>query len=194
MKGDWQHVFTGRKSWPLDPQIDDLDIRDIAHSLSQQCRFGGHSSRHYSIAEHSLLVLRLWEQVTGWNEDHFNPRLKLCVLMHDGGEGYIVDIPKPVKADLTNYAEIEERQMQAISARWRFPWPMLPGMKEADGMALAIEKQVLFGVEPDRWKDMPIPPASWYSAVRREDQNMREMEHRFLTRFYDLCDEAGVRP
>ena len=193
MRGNWQHIFTGRQFWPLDPQIDDLDIRDIAHALSQQCRYGGHTSRHYSVAEHSLLVLRLWEQVTGVIEDHYDPKAMLCALMHDAAEGYLVDIPAPVKADLTNYAEIEERLMLVIAERWDFSWPPTQGVKIADSMALAIEKQALFGVEPAPWKVVPVPPYHWFSEVSSEDQDMREMEHRFLARFYELCDQAGVR-
>ena len=54
--GDWIQTFTGRQFWPLDPHVDEIYIEDIAHSLSMQCRFTGHSLRFYSVAEHSVLV------------------------------------------------------------------------------------------------------------------------------------------
>lgn len=49
-------TFTGKKFWPLNPTAEDVDIRDIAQALSLKCRFGGHCSRHYSVAQHSVLV------------------------------------------------------------------------------------------------------------------------------------------
>lgn len=37
-KGDWMQTWSGRQFWPLDPRVEDIDLRDIAHSLSMQCR------------------------------------------------------------------------------------------------------------------------------------------------------------
>ena len=42
-----------------DPVVEDISILDIAHSLSNQCRFTGHTSEFYSVAEHSMLVAKL---------------------------------------------------------------------------------------------------------------------------------------
>ena len=36
-----------------------FDIVEIAHALANQCRYSGHTRRHYSVAEHSLLVERV---------------------------------------------------------------------------------------------------------------------------------------
>src|ERR1019366_3711480 len=47
-------TFSGLRFWPLLPNPDDILIADIAHALAHQCRFGGHASKFYSVAEHSV--------------------------------------------------------------------------------------------------------------------------------------------
>ena len=47
-------TFSGVLFWPLLPNPDDIRIADIAHALSQQCRFAGHTRTFYSVAEHSV--------------------------------------------------------------------------------------------------------------------------------------------
>ena len=44
-------TFSGLRFWPLLPNPDDIMIADIAHALAHQCRFGGHASQFYSVAE-----------------------------------------------------------------------------------------------------------------------------------------------
>lgn len=40
--GNWLRTYTGKRFYPLDPRIEEIDIEDIAHALSMLCRFGGH--------------------------------------------------------------------------------------------------------------------------------------------------------
>ena len=49
-RGDWMQTFTGRQFWPLDPRAEEVDIIDIAHALSQLCRFGGHTRVFYCVS------------------------------------------------------------------------------------------------------------------------------------------------
>lgn len=46
-RGDWIQTFTGKAFYPLDPRAEDLEIVDVAHALSHQCRYAGHCERFY---------------------------------------------------------------------------------------------------------------------------------------------------
>ena len=97
-------MYAGRQFWSLDPRADDVCIEDIAHALSMKCRFTGHCSMFYSVAEHSYLV------------SHFVPqRYALWGLMHDAAEAYLPDVARPVKDHLPGYREIEKRVQRAIT-------------------------------------------------------------------------------
>src|SRR5689334_10911717 len=77
-------TFSGEPFWPLDPQPEDIRIVDIAHALSLQCRFNGHTKFHYSVAQHSLIM-------------SFNVPLQFALeaLLHDAAEAYIGDLIRP---------------------------------------------------------------------------------------------------
>lgn len=69
-----------------DPKTSDIDIEDIAWSLSNIMRFNGHLSTQISVARHSLEVSRL-----------VPPELALAALLHDAHETYVGDVVRPVK-------------------------------------------------------------------------------------------------
>lgn len=79
-------TYVGKKIYPPDIKKEDIDIRDIACSLGNRCRFSGHLKQFYSVAEHSVLVSLLVE-----------PRFALWGLLHDASEAYFADIPSPLK-------------------------------------------------------------------------------------------------
>jgi len=91
-------TYTGKWFSPLDPNPDDIDIVDIAHSLSMLCRYNGHCSRFYSVAEHSLLVSSVLEQ-----RHPGNVKLQLMGLLHDSAEAYMADVPGPMKKHMPLY-------------------------------------------------------------------------------------------
>lgn len=80
-------TITGRTVNPLDMKAEDIDLFDIAHSLSLQCRFMGHVRHFYSISQHSILVSKLVK----------SPHNALAALFHDAAEAYIGDIITPIK-------------------------------------------------------------------------------------------------
>lgn len=104
--GDWMQTFTGKQFWPADPRADEIDIRDIAHALSMQCRYAGHCLRFYSVAEHCVLLAKAI------------PEQKLWALLHDASEAYLVDVPRPVKPSLAGYKTLEQRIMFEVARQF----------------------------------------------------------------------------
>lgn len=102
---DWIQTFTGKQFFPLNPDPNAIDILDVAHHLSNQCRFTGASVFHYSVAQHSVLVSEMCD-----------PKDALWGLLHDAPEAYLVDIPKPLKGQkaFKEYMVAEERLMNAV--------------------------------------------------------------------------------
>lgn len=126
--GDWIRTFTGKKFYPLDPRPDEIDILDIAHALSNVCRYTGHCSHFYSVAQHSVLVSR-----------HCDPANALWGLLHDAAEAYLADVARPVKRDMRGLKEIEERLMRAVAEVFNLSWPEPPDVKLIDTRILIDE-------------------------------------------------------
>ena len=144
-KGDWLQTFSGRKFWPLDSIPEDIYIEDIAHALSLICRFGGHCSEFYSVAQHSVLVAGAVTQ------EH-----KLWALLHDATEAYLGDIVRPLKhsQQLLPYRQIETALMHCICLRFGM-LPMMPQeVKYADNCMLLTEKRELLR------HDLPWTPST----------------------------------
>lgn len=88
-------VSSGRYVDPLNFKKEDASLEDIAHSLGAVSRFTGHTSRRYSVGEHSILCAEICERL------HPNrPMLALKALLHDAHEAYLNDIPSPWKPRL----------------------------------------------------------------------------------------------
>lgn len=106
-QGSWITTFTGKQFWPLDPRIEDIDIRDIAHALSMICRFTGHVREFYSVAQHCVLASHL---VPGENA--------LGALLHDASEAYLCDVSGPIKKadEMRGYREAEQRLDAVVCA------------------------------------------------------------------------------
>jgi hypothetical protein len=129
-------TFSGLRFWPLDPNPTKILIEDVAHALAHQCRFGGHSSKFYSVAEHSVHVSRLCPaQDALWG------------LMHDASEAYLVDLPRPLKLlpEFAPYREAERRLQRAVAARFGLPPDQPASVTAADDTMLWIEAHSLLG-------------------------------------------------
>ena len=107
--GNKIQTYTGKVFDFNDIRPESIDMVDIAHALSNVCRWGGHCSKFYSVAEHSVLCSYLAAQ-----EFPEDKKLQFYTLMHDAGEAYIGDMPKPFKIMLSQYTDIEEKVEGAI--------------------------------------------------------------------------------
>lgn len=97
--------------YELDPNninSENIDIRDISHSLARICRFNGHITTFYSVAQHSITVSRML------GERGYDSKIQLCGLLHDASEAYLGDIPTPIKKCLKDYKKLEIMFQQEI--------------------------------------------------------------------------------
>lgn len=132
---DWMITAGGRQFFLLDPKPSEVHIDDIAHALAHQCRFAGHTTRFYSVAEHSVHASHLVP------DEH-----ALSALLHDASEAYVGDLIRPLKRMLPDYERIEGVVWEAIADRFGVPRDMDPSIKWADNvMLLAERRQIIHG-------------------------------------------------
>lgn len=165
---------SGKAFWPLDPRAEEIDIFDIARSLSYQCRFAGHLESFYSVAQHSVHVSQACEPANAaWG------------LLHDASEAYCQDIIRPVKRHLASYVEIEERIQKCIAERFNLCWPMPKDVKMADDKVLLAEIQ-----------DLRMPPPAGYSLLEQGDRAsfiIKPWPFNCIEDFFtDHCEELGL--
>ena len=156
----WIITRSGRKFDLSAPTADMVDTIDIAHSLSMQCRFNGHTSMFYSVAQHCSLVAALVP------DEH-----QLAALLHDATEAYVGDLVRPLKQGMREFYEsqhleslydaVERRVWVAICNRFVLD-PVLPeSVAYADLTALATEKRDLLPAHPEPWPCLQgIEPAA----------------------------------
>ncbi len=142
----------------LAPNESEFTILDIAHALSNLCRFNGHTREFYSVAQHSVLVsqiLPIDDQLPG--------------LLHDAAEALVGDMVRPFKNILPDYRAIEKSVEAAVLKR--FGISSIPAsVTHADLILLATERRdllphddrqwiLLDGVSPLSMTIEPWPPA-----------------------------------
>lgn len=156
--------------------VKQIEIEDIAHALSQLCRFTGHCKKFYSVAQHSVLV------------SHLVPaQYALAGLLHDATEAYINDLSRPLKIIVPAYGEFEHTRLwPTIAARFDLPDVLPQCIKEADNIALVTEKRDL----------MPKPVGAtdewaWAEEIPRMPQKIKPVmpagaKRMFLARYRAL--------
>lgn len=130
-----------------DPDPKDIRLEDVAHGLSQTCRYAGQCDPSYAVAEHAVLVSE-YLQAEG-------APLLVCIagLHHDDAEAYVGDMTRPLKALLPGYSAIEAQVMAAIVtglALEDVPFED-PRVKHADDWALAAEAHQLLRSQGSTW-------------------------------------------
>lgn len=173
----WIRTMTGKSFWPMEPTPDMVDINDIAHALSHQCRFSGHTSKFYSVAQHSVHVSELIRR------RYNDKQMELSALLHDASEAYLVDVPSPVKKVMPTYRDAEHLVMAAIMQKFGLK-SFDDEIKQADMDALATEARDLMG-NPTGWIGLDNCTPDVYVIQPWEPILARE---NFLHKFHNLTE------
>lgn len=167
----------------LKPDPAALDLRDIAISLGNICRFGGHIREFYSVADHSRFVARIL-QTRGEP-----PVVAMAGLVHDVVEVVTGDVIGPMKPIYGESLHRVEALWTPVVEKW-FGLPVgittAPAVKNADLTAYYIEVEQLRGwraegstYTPMEWGLWMKPEApghsgyNWYDEVERLRKKLR---------------------
>lgn len=138
-------TYTGRP-FRFDSPVDlELAIKDVAVPLARLPRFGGHTNKTLSVAEHSCAVAHI---LNGW---YARPLVCLHGLMHDAHEAFTGDIVAPLKRFMKDVHLFDISELQAelqCNIMAALGIPMLSKLEEielihkADIVACKIERDL----------------------------------------------------
>lgn len=178
---------SGRIIHPFALQPHEIDIEEIATTLSKLCRWAGMINEFYSVAAHCI-------QVSYWVE-YFNGSKaeQLTGLLHDASEGLgCGDLPTPIKKFIPGYVVMEDAVQSVIMNKYGLSYPYPDIVHRADRAALIHEAINLKDPDPF-WSDQKIPVP--YSVECRRSspsrglsahKHIEYMSKMFLERFQEL--------
>lgn len=160
-------LYSGELVDVMSIPIEKIHLIDIAHALANTCRFHGHCSKYYSVAEHSVLMA----DRTGTKEG----------LLHDAAEAYIGDLAGPIKRheSLSVFRGIEDEIMEKIIQKFCLDRERMVEVEKEDKYILGIEMYYLF------------PPIYHYTSLRVGPSNFIQIEgwspEKAKKKFLDYC-------
>jgi len=181
----WIETFSGKKFTFDEINEDTIDIKDIAHALSLQCRFNGHVDRLYTVGEHCIRVSRL-----------LPVRLKMAGLLHDAAETYIGDFVSPAKNMFPGIIDLENKILKTIYIKFGVGALNSEAKKKidrADKIMVALEAKNFLTNTIYPWADDILKKydIAVYGLMTMEPE---ETERQFLIEFYHFkTQEAHER-
>ena len=101
-------TYTGKHFDPVEPDMSQVVIEDIAHALSLICRGNGHVKTFLSVGQHCIRAANE-AAARGYSQ-----RVILACLLHDASEAYMSDVPRPLKPAMQEYVQIETQLLDLI--------------------------------------------------------------------------------
>lgn len=145
-------TYTNKTVDVNDLKPEDIDIKDIAHSLSMQCRYGGHCSGFYSVAEHCVHLAEHALKVSN------NRELAAVMLMHDATEAYVGDVVSQLKETMPEFKVLEDRVAKVIMEKFdllRYWIAFQPPIHEFD-KRICVDEMEQFFAEPPPFEQYPL--------------------------------------
>lgn len=183
-KKNYITTIGGKSFNPLCPSADDIDIDDIAHSLSLICRANGHFKQFFSVARHCINCAA---------EAHargYSSRIQLLSLLHDSTEAYIGDMTRPLKRQLDYYCECENKLYAVILSAFDIATPSTEenfAVKDIDDCMLYHEFYTFNG---DCLFDN-APPI--HIEIKKSEKDFCTTKKEYLELYYKLYKE-GKKP
>jgi len=186
-------MLSGRRLDLLDPTPMDIEIEDIAHGLAFVARWNGQTfgDYPYSVAEHSLLVEKLYTRM----QPNAPMKWRLAALLHDAPEYVIGDMISPVKAAIgPGYGELDNRLTAAIHLRFGLP-AVLPktaktAIKRADKISAWLEAVHIAGFsEKEANGFFGKPPAELIKGLRVELRAPLDVRTDYTKRHTELLEQ-----
>ena len=165
--------------YPLSDEEQQIDIKDIAHSLSLICRANGHFPHFYSVAQHSINCMNE-ARARGYSE-----RVQLGCLLHDASEAYLSDITRPIKPYLTEYLRIEEKLQAKIFNKWIYPELTEDELRQIFSIDDAILYYEFFNLMGEKLNGLETELSS---APTLDFEGFEEIEKRFVDSFLSLTE------
>jgi hypothetical protein len=188
----WLLTATGAQFDLLHADPASISVLDIAAALAKINRFNGHTSRPYSVAEHSLYVCQVMEREHGIT----NPTALMCGLMHDAHEAYTTDMPSPAKQAIDMLTGGGWRRFEAgVQAQVLLRFNLRDAMRvwqglvhRADLVLLATERRDLLPPAGPAWEVLAGVPTSREIKLTHPAGNNGWQEWRdlFIERFGEL--------
>jgi len=214
---DWIPTYTGRAIDPVeDPRPESICIEDIAHSLSSMARWNGAAKKVCTVAEHSVIVSRdvrlsinkvrakKYKKFPTKTPIEYRQGLEiiLVALLHDSGEAYLPDCPKPYKSKvffktrrgLEPFAEVEKRLFKVILEGLGYRIVLdhilddlaIKLIKESDERSLMLEANSQIN-KPPGWSSDNKDQIDWIEKF--DPLGQVEAESLFLNEYLELRNE-----
>jgi len=180
----WVTTYSGIQFFCLNPDPGSVRILDIAHGLSNICRYMGQCREFYSVAEHCV---RMAEYLQRTRHITF---MSAMALFHDAPEAYLSDINSTLKDRLPEYKRIEEGIASVIYKVYGVPTKGLvaaqcgAAVKELDVLIRTAEVRSLFNSH-NGWvlRDFDYPKIKPWSPRKAERKYLETFRRIYGTHF-----------
>ena len=180
------HLLTvsGKIFTPVNPDVNQMDITDIAHALAMLCRANGHFQIFYSVAQHSVNCAKE-AKCRGYSS-----RIQFACLLHDASGAYLSDVTRPVKQFLPQYREIENRLQAVVWEKWLGGPLTLEESQQVKKIDDALLYQEFFFFMNESVFDTPREVVS---KPDFSEHRISEIKAQFLELFYKLLYQSRLK-
>jgi len=110
--GAWLSCYSGGRFYPFAPRVQDVRLVDLAHHLATSTRWLGALHTPLSIAQHSVNVGAMARALAP--SAVVGAMAELAGLVHDTGEAYVGDMPRPIKRAFPAFVLAENRALAVV--------------------------------------------------------------------------------